>query len=220
MSAASHPSPQSSPSRFSGIAIAGEHGSGKTTLADKLAAIIPDAVKMEISSSVIRPLLQLTHLPESYDALVTQVNHALETGPAASFDRNVGMALHDRVVERFGDDTMARLALSLAHLRHPGKRPLVSGVRSHAVASHLKQSGHLLVYLNAPKETLAQRAALRQGTTPEESVRMLEDEEKTYRTREIEPFSHLILSTLEHDAEAVARLVSLSFHGADETARL
>lgn len=193
--------------RFKGIALVGEHGAGKTTLADKLVQRMDNAVKAEISTLVIRPLLGRTSLPTTYEELVSEMVAVLNQPPPTELNRYAGMAAYDQAVQKFGDDVAARLVLSISERLNPGKYPVVSGVRAKAVVAHLKKAGFLLVYLDAPRQILAERISGRQGTPTQETLQTLEDEERKYQTHLTRPECQLILDTEHMSSDKVAETV-------------
>ncbi|MBI5065184.1 7-cyano-7-deazaguanine synthase [Candidatus Woesearchaeota archaeon] len=176
------------------IVFFGELGSGKTTLAKKIANNLNCRV-IEASKSVVFPIsANFRTLPkEKY--LLKKLSKISKKD--ASVSREIAKKTFLALKRKYSPDFIAK-ALHLLYVDTAPKDVkylIFSGLRGLDNAKYCRLHNDLVVYLKSNKKDLVDRLCKDRGYTKELSVAEINEEQRLYKTKEIEEVADLVINT-------------------------
>ncbi len=190
------------------IALFGEPGSGKTTIAEELAKKTGYRV-IEASKAVIFPLGSFQQLPQEEQAL-QQLPQLLQK-KHNKITREKARDIFSQIKKTYSPDFIAK-ALHILYVDKSKARGIIfSGLRGIDNARYCRLHNDLVLYLKASKKDLIERLCIQRGYTTQQAEGELQNEQKVYETKDIETVADFVVNTSTNTlGQAVKRTLSLT----------
>ena len=186
--------------KYKGIVFFGEPGAGKTTIARALQGKIPDSKLFEISEEIIKRLASVKEFPDSIKELTRNFIDLAKTEISREEARN----LFVRLEKKYKGDAIAQILGELTSVSYFSTSfPIIPGARGLSKAKYLNGLGFLIVFLKTNRNIIIERRLKQRGETKEETIKDLEEEEKIYRTSEIEKVADLVFDTGKENVDLI-----------------
>ncbi len=170
----------------------GEPGSGKTTLSARIAKELGLPV-VEASQEVIFPVAALKTLPKEEELIAYLAGQTASANVPVS--REIARRTFSALRETYGGEIIAKV-LHAKFVEVPQKESCIfSGLRGLDNARFCRLHNDLVIYLTADRATLGERLQQKYGTTAEEAVKELIDEQTLFQTSEIANVADLVVDT-------------------------
>lgn len=178
--------------KYKGVVFFGEPGTGKTTIAMALQEKIPNSRLFEISEEIIKRLASVREFPDSIKELLAGFMDL----PKKEINREYSRNLFVRLEKKYKGDALAQILGELTLSGYFSKGfPIIPGARGLSKAKYLKSLGYLIVFLKTNRDIIIERRLKQKGETMEDTIKDLEEEEKIYKTSEIQEIADVVFKT-------------------------
>lgn len=186
------------------IAFFGEPGTGKSSLA-KAVALQLDLSIVEASEEVIYPAAALKALPSESAFIAHLVS---KTGQVyAPISRDSARETSARLRDAYSPDIVAKVLHAKFVDRPEAKSGIFAGMRRFENAQYCRLHNDFVIYLKTEETTLLKRLQQIRGLTLEEAKDELAQEQREFKTREIENIANLIIDTGAWDIETSTKII-------------
>lgn len=183
---------------YRGVALFGDPGIGKSTVASFLQELVPGSKRSE-GADVLYRIAGLDVPPESAEELIGVL---AESERRAKPTRADAKQFFQRVNEMYGDDIIARVLIA----EDVGEGPMIiSGPRGLANARRFRDEGYCIVYLKAVEDLAARRLVERDGVTTEAAIAEVHLERELFQNDEIEAMADEIVDLTNLNSQEAAR---------------
>ncbi len=187
------------------IAIFGQPGTGKTTTAKNISKIKPCKI-IEASKTVIYPIAQnFEKLPNEDDLLKFLQDSNKKT--SRKINRKTAMQTFTRLEKEYSSDFIARALHEMYVKNSKYKAVIFSGLRGLDNAKYCRLHNDLVVYLKTDKNELIDRLSDEKGYTRQQAITELKEEQKRYKTEEIEKIADLVINTSTNNVIQVSKKI-------------
>jgi len=180
------------------IVIFGEPGTGKSTVARKLAFEIPDCKTIEASSGLIFPVAShFNKLPVNPKKFINKLKELVDKklGSQITISREVARKIFFSLSKCYSPSIIAEALVTIYSEKYPDKPLIFTGVRGYKNAHYFKKNDYFIIFLKTNKQDILKRLTEERGCTPKEALKELAEENRLYSTKQIEKEADLIYNT-------------------------
>lgn len=186
------------------IAFFGEPGSGKTTIAKRLAKKRGYLV-VEAAKAVIFPLASFQQLPK--EKQVFELLHNLPNKKIKNISREKARETFSNIKRTYSSDFIAKALHELYVAQSKSQGIIFSGLRGLDNARYCRLHNDLVIYLKARKKVVIDRLCTERRYTKQQTVNELKKEQQLYKTKDIEKIADLVINTSTNNVFQVVKQV-------------
>ena len=186
------------------ISLFGHPGSGKSTIAKQIYAQLHCQI-IESSIYLIFPLAShFPILPDEPVLFSTFKKIPLKHNPMSREDAR---RYFSTLAKRYGGDFISRALHEFYSKDSMEKCILFVGIRGKENAEYCRLHNDIVVYLKAKRSILLERLIKKRGYTQKEAKRDLDEEERIYKTSQIEKIADFVIDTSDKTPSQIKRKI-------------